>query len=237
MKSVFITGTDTEIGKTVVSAMLLAKARHEGINAAVMKPVQTGCMVDGDQLIAPDLEFCLTMAEMTVDQQEKEKLCPFRFEPACSPHLAAKTKGTSISIETIAEFFAKMHTHHEALIVEGAGGILAPISEKLAMIDIMKELTLPIILVARAGLGTINHTLLTIKALRHEFLNVLGVILVHTSPEPPGEMEADNAHIIEVMGNVHIIGQVPYLKCLSNPDCTPQDFWQEIEPIVKEWTF
>ena len=212
MKSVFITGTDTGVGKTVVAAGLLAAARARGIDAAPMKPVQTGC---ARNRTAPDLDFCLGAARFKPPFHERVWMCPYRFIPACSPHLAARLARKRIRIEKIAASFNRLASLHEAVIVEGAGGVLAPIDEKNTMADIMKALKLPVILVARAGLGTLNHTFLSLRELRRARLQILGVALVEAAPGQWGVIEKDNVRMIEKGGGVPILARLPHMRRLD----------------------
>jgi dethiobiotin synthetase len=212
MRSVFITGTDTGIGKTVVAASLLAAARSRGINAAPMKPVQTGCLRSGRRLLAPDLEFCLSTADLNPAPQERHWMCPYRFIPASSPHLAAAHAGAHIQKETIRSNFRKILKKYDSVIVEGAGGVLVPIDGKNTMLDIMKALRLPVILVARTGLGTINHTLLSLAELRRAKLEVLGVVLVQSTPGRRGVIEEDNVRTIARLGRAPVLACLPFRK-------------------------
>ena len=212
MKSVFITGTDTGIGKTVVAAGLLAAARARGIDAVPMKPVQTGC---ARNLAAPDLDFCLREARFKPRPHEQDWMCPYRFIPACSPHLAARLARKRIQIGKIVDAFSRLSSLHEAVIVEGAGGVLAPIDERNTMLDIMKALRLPVILVARAGLGTINHTLLSLRELRRAKLKVVGVVLVQSAPGKRGVIEKDNVRTIEKLGGAPVLACLPFRKRLN----------------------
>ena len=221
MRSVFITGTDTGVGKTVVAASLLAAARARGINAAPMKPVQTGCVsgggdaLHGNRLLAPDLEFCLSAADLNPAPQERHWMCPYRFITASSPHLAAAHAGAHIEKETIRANFRRILKKYDAAIVEGAGGVLVPIDGRHTMLDLMKCLRLPVLLVARAGLGTLNHTLLSLRELRRAKLKVLGVVLVDSQPGKPGLIEKDNVRTIERMGDAQVLARLPFRKRLD----------------------
>lgn len=221
MRSVFITGTDTGIGKTVVAASLLAAARARGIHAAPMKPVQTGCVRRGRRLLAPDLEFCLSAADLNPAPQERHWMCPYRFIPASSPHLAAAHAGAHIQKETIRANFRKILKKYDAVVVEGAGGVLVPIDEKNTMLDIMKALRLPVILVARASLGTINHTLLSLAELRRAKLNVIGIVLVQSAPGRRGIIEKDNARTIEKLGGAPVLACLPFRKRFNSAAFAP----------------
>ena len=222
MNSVFITGTDTGVGKTVVAASLLAAARARGINAAPMKPVQTGCVRRGRRLLAPDLEFCLSAADLNPAPQERLWMCPYRFMMASSPHLAAAHAGAHIQKETIRTHFRKILKIFDTAIVEGAGGVLAPINEKNTMLDIMKALRLPVLLVARAGLGTINHTLLSLAELRRAKLTIIGIVLVQSTPGKSGVIEKDNVRTIEKLGGVPVLARLPFRKRFNRTAFAPR---------------
>ncbi|MBU0678525.1 MAG: dethiobiotin synthase [Verrucomicrobia bacterium] len=210
MTGFFITGTDTGIGKTVVAGSLLSALRAEGIDAVPMKPVQTGCETRDGQLIAPDIEVCLSAAGLEVTPEEMADMVPYSFEPACSPHLAAEFAGTVIDLSVIKDAFDRLSARHDSVVVEGAGGVLVPLTRTGTMLDLMKLLDLPVILTARPSLGTLNHTLLSLAALRDSGIEVLGVVLVHTSPDGDRLVEDDNRKTIEQMGRIRILGEIPY---------------------------
>jgi dethiobiotin synthase len=187
----FITGTDTNVGKTVVSAMLCA-----ALDAIYWKPVQTGTE-DGS-----DRSTVMRLAQLARDRTLPET---YRFVPPVSPHLAARRAGVKIDLRKIAlpEIGAR-----ENLIVEGAGGALVPINEKELMTDLMAHLKFPVLLVTRTALGTINHTLLSLQALRAAKLNVRGVIMV-------GKRDVENHKAIEYYGKTSVIGILPQLAKLN----------------------
>jgi len=209
-KGIFITGTDTGVGKTLVSAVILSALHQAGIDAVPMKPVQTGCKSKKGRLIAPDLAFVLQLTGIKTAASEQHLMCPYRFKPACSPHLAASMAGKRISFSNVRKCFRKLASRHSMVIVEGAGGVLVPLNGKKTMLDLMKMLDLPVILVARPGLGTINHTLLSINKLRGAGLEVKGVIFNETQPGRPGFIEKDNVKTIAQLGKVRILGYIPF---------------------------
>jgi dethiobiotin synthetase len=183
----FITGTDTGVGKTVVSALLCA-----AFEAAYWKPIQTGADSDSDSQTVAQL------AELPPARVLPEAYC---FAPPVSPHLAARKAGAKIALSKIAIPEA---ARSSALIVEGAGGVLVPINDTQSMRDVMRHLALPVIVAARSSLGTINHTLLTLAALRSSRLNIAGVVL-------NGDLHSDNREAIERYGNTRVIGEIPRL--------------------------
>jgi dethiobiotin synthase len=171
----FITGTDTDIGKTYV-ARLLADAFAEGHTVTYMKPVQTGCTRDaGGALTAPDVAF--VMKGRAIMSAETDDHVPYRFEPACSPHLAASRTGVMISLDHIRRKFARVSNNKSITIVEGAGGVLTPLSETTSMLDLIEHLRLPVIVVTAPRVGTLNHTLLTVQALENRGISPAGIIV------------------------------------------------------------
>jgi len=208
---IFITGTDTCVGKTVVSAAVLCILKSYGIDAIYMKPVQTGCRGRGKRLIAPDLELVCSLAGINPSEKERQLMAPYRFRPACSPHLAAALERRNIRVSKIMKAFAGLKKHHKFVIVEGAGGILTPITRQYSMLNLMKELALPVIVVARPGLGTINHTLLSLRELRRAKLDILGIVINHAGKTRKTVIEKDNLKTIERLGATRVIAELPFI--------------------------
>lgn len=182
---VFVTGTDTNVGKTVLSALLCAALRRH-----YWKPIQTGT-VEGT-----DRETVIRLAEIS----ERETIAEtYRFTPPVSPHLAARLAETRIDLDSIVR-----PRESTPLVIEGAGGVLVPINEHDLMIDLMARLAAPVVLATRTALGTINHTLLSVKALRDAGLTLKGVIMI-------GEQNAENRNAVERYGSVEVIGWIPML--------------------------
>lgn len=216
MKGVFVTGTDTGVGKTFLAAALLKALREAGLNAAPMKPIQTGCFRRGAAWVAPDLEFSLNLAGVSPATGERELMAPYCFRPACSPHLAAREAGVRISIPRIAGALRRLKAGREFVVVEGAGGVLVPIDGRRTMLDLMVALDLPVILVARPGLGTINHTLLSLSALRQARLNVLGVVLNQAYPGRRGAIERDNRVTIARLGRIPVLADLRHGETVNH---------------------
>jgi dethiobiotin synthetase len=229
MRSVFVTGTDTGVGKTVVAAAITALLRAEDVDAVPMKPVETGCPKQEGALVPRDLLFCLRMASLEL-MEEFESMSPYRFEPACSPHLAAKLAGVEISLDVIAASFAKLQAAHDCAVVEGAGGVMVPVGGGKTTLDVMKKVGAGVVLVAKPGLGTINHTLLSLKCLREAGLDVLGVVFCRTEPREPDCIEKDNVTTIEKMGSVRILGRVPFIEGLG--ELTGEEFCARMAPAI-----
>ena len=195
LRGLFVTGTDTGVGKTVVSAALLLRFRST-VRLRYWKPVQTGIEQDDDTATVRQLAACA-----------KEEILAegIRLPRPVSPHLAARWSGKTIAVDDLVHLIHSQ-TSSAAWIVEGAGGALVPLTDTELMTDLMQALALPILVVARSGLGTINHTLLTLAALRAHDLSVAGVVMV-------GPLNPDNRAAIEHFGGVPVLGELP----LCNP--------------------
>ena len=211
MKGIFVTGTDTGVGKTVVTAGLTRILRAAGLDAAPMKPVQTGCVSTGESLSAPDLEFALCAAGLAPDPSEKHLMCPYCYEPACSPHLAGRLAGHDPQVDKIVEAARRLGRRRQVVIAEGAGGVLVPLNERETMLDLMRQLHWPVVLVARGALGTINHTLLSLRALRGADVDVLGVVFNDDTLVARDVVRQDNPLAVATFGRVDVLGGIPYL--------------------------
>jgi dethiobiotin synthetase len=181
----FVTGTDTGVGKTVASALLCA-----ALDAIYWKPIQTGSREGTDRATV------MRLARMSRDRTLPEAYC---FRPPVSPHLAARMAGARIDL---AKVNLPRLQRHENLIVEGAGGVYVPINHRQLMTDLMRRLKLPVVLVARSSLGTINHTTLSIAALRAARIDIQGVIMV-------GKPNIENRKAIEHYGKIAVVGTIP----------------------------
>jgi len=197
LRGVFVTGTDTNVGKTVVSAAILSRFRSR---AAIRywKPIQTGIEQDDDTAEVGRLSGC----DASCFRREG-----IRLEHPVSPHLAAKRAGVNIDLTELTAWTTSPDPK-ERWVVEGAGGVLVPINETETMLDLMRLLALPVVIVARSSLGTINHTLLTLEALRARALCLAGVILV-------GPKDSENREAIRSYGQTEVLGEMPRFDALS----------------------
>ena len=190
-----MTGTDTGVGKTVASAALLYRYRPARVR--YWKPIQTGIEQDDDTAEVRRLAAC--REDEILDQG-------IRLPNPVSPHLAAERAGVTITLERLRTVFAEDETTR--WIVEGAGGALVPVNGRELMVDWMRVLGLPVLVAARSGLGTINHTLLTLEALRCRGLSVAGIIMI-------GERNESNRAAIEHYGGIRVVGEMPLFPVLD----------------------
>ncbi len=191
MSGFFVTGTDTNVGKTVLSALLVTS-----LDAIYWKPVQTGATEGTDR------ESVRAWSEAAEERLPLER---YRFDPPVSPHLASREAGIRISLENFALPAAPAG---RKWIVEGAGGVMVPLNERDLMRDLMRKISFSVIVATRTTLGTINHTLLTLAALREAHLAICGVVLI-------GDENLENRRAIEHYGNVRVIGHIPILKKIN----------------------
>ena len=205
VKGIFITGTDTGVGKTFVGAGLAATLRERGIDVGVMKPAETGCGLRKEVLVPRD---ALKLIKAGGVDDPLDLVNPYRFRDPLAPAIAAGREGKIIEIGRIVSAFRSLARKHTCMIVEGAGGIMVPLTLKRSYLDLASELRLPILVVARPGLGTINHTLLTIMALRSRRLPIAGIVINHRSKKRPGLAERTGPPVIERLSGVSIIGHV-----------------------------
>jgi dethiobiotin synthetase len=205
IRGLFVTGTDTGVGKTVLSASLLAAMAGAGERVRAYKPVVTG-LEDAAEIAArgqwpPDHELLGGVAGM-----DAREVSPLRYGPAVSPHLAAELAGERIAPERLlagALAAGEPDAEGRTLVVEGVGGLLVPLAEDYTVRDLAVALGLPLVIAARPGLGTINHTLLTLAAARAAGLDVRAVVLTPW-PTEPGLMERSNRATIKRLGEVEV---------------------------------
>lgn len=202
MRGVFVTGTDTGVGKTVVASALCAALRAAGERVGAYKPVVTGTDEPGD---APmDHELLAACAG-----GDPAAVAPLTFGPAVSPHLAAELAGTPIDTAAVLASARAAASSCDVLVAEGVGGLLVPLSAELSVRDVAVALGLPVVVAARPALGTINHTLLTVASARAAGLDVRGVV-VGPWPDEPSVMERSNVETIAALGAVDV-ATIPFV--------------------------
>ncbi|MBI4355325.1 MAG: dethiobiotin synthase [Candidatus Omnitrophica bacterium] len=212
---IFVTGTDTGVGKTVVTAGLAAQWRREGLNVGVMKPVATGGVwrwIHGSrQLVSRD---ALLLRRAIRGTDPLAWINPVCLEPPLAPIAAARIARRPVDPALIEAALTRLREAHEVLLVEGIGGLLVPLWEDYCVADWVGGHEAELLIVARAGLGTINHTLLTIVAARQHGLSILGVVFNHTTPRSRGSahLERANREAIECVSGVPVVGTVPWLR-------------------------
>lgn len=205
LAGLFITGTDTGVGKTVVTASVARLLRRQGRPVAVCKPVATGGRrVEGHWLS----EDTLQLAEAVGQADDWDQVTPWVFPDPVAPPLAARRQGVTLHLETMAAAVRRRYQPGSVLLVEGVGGLLCPLTEQATVADLALALGLPLLIVTRRSLGTLNHTLLTLEAARHRGLAVVGVVVNETSP-PSGLADETNVEELQRRG-VPVLAVVPH---------------------------
>ena len=206
-RELFITGTDTGVGKTVVTALLASCLARRGISVGVMKPVATGGEELGGALRSPDALF---FKEKLALDEPLELINPVCFREPLAPSVAARREGREVDLAQLDEAYASLKRRHDALLIEGIGGLLVPLKGRFSVADLILRWELPLLIVARPGLGTINHTALTISHARSQGLRVAGFIVNASRPLQGDRAEATNPACIEELCDVRCWGSIPY---------------------------
>lgn len=209
---VFVTGTGTEVGKTVVAAAIARTLAAEGKRVAVFKPAVTGL----DEGVETDHAL---LRRASGSKQGDEEIAPYRYGPPASPHLAASLAGEEIDHERLRQAAGAAAAGAEAIVCEGVGGFLVPLSPSYLVRDLAVDLGYPLVVVASPGLGTINHTLLTLESARATGLEVAAVVLTPWPPDPT-EIERSNRGTIASLGGVEVL-TLPQLD-LGDPSSWPE---------------
>ncbi|QWD68486.1 dethiobiotin synthase [Polynucleobacter sp. VK25] len=214
----FVTGTDTEVGKTLVSGALILKLREQGVNAIGFKPVVAGTYKDAQGFTQnEDIETLRIASNLSSDELS---LCPYVLDQPAAPHLVAKHQGLKLEMAVITEAFRNTQKHADCIVVEGAGGLLIPLNEDENLSDFAKEIHLPVILVVGMKLGCINHALLTYEAIKARNLNIVGWVANALSEEMP--LLQENLQTLQTRMNTPFLGLISALpKELQKPVNSP----------------
>ena len=210
MKAIGITATDTEFGKTVVSACLAAGFKQMGLDTGVFKPAASGCVRRADgKLVSEDAELLMKGAGMPFEQHDK--VVPYVLEEALAPAEASKLAGIRLDSKIMEQAAHKMINEHEVTVVEGVGGISAPLTDDYLVKDFFKTLNLPVIIVVKPLLGNVNHAVLSAYYAQHEGLNVLGFIVNGWDETHAGVLERSNLYYYEKLTGLPVLGKLPVL--------------------------
>jgi dethiobiotin synthetase len=218
LNGVFVTGTGTEVGKTFVAAAIARSAAREGRRVAVFKPALSGLDEDAGEASAPPDHALLRIAAGS--SQDDEEVAPYRYGPAVSPHLAAELHGEEIAPARLVAGARAAAAAADALVCEGVGGFMVPLTPTYLVRDFARELGLPVVIAAPTGLGTINHTLLTLEAVRGAGLVPVAVVLTPW-PLDPSLLETSNRETITRLGEVEV-------RTLARFDPRAPEEWPEL---------
>ena len=229
LQGIFVTATDTGIGKTVVAAGLAAALRRLGVNVGVMKPVASGGIAHEGRTVSED---ALVLREAAGTDDPLELINPVCLSLPLAPAIAAKREGVHIDVASIDAAWGVLQTRHECVVVEGVGGAAVPITEWLSAIDLAVRMEVPALIVARPTLGTINHCVLTVEFARHRDCEVLGVLFCDAAGGPRGIAEETNAEAVKRFADVPVLGEVPFSKQLAAGRCPPEVAAELLESVL-----
>ncbi len=221
-KGVFITGSDTGVGKTVIAGAIAAVMKAHGLDTGVMKPFATGAKEIDGKLVSEDLEFL----KKIIDSADDDDLVnPIRLKPALAPTIAALESGVSIDLDKIWNAYEVLKGKHDFVVVEGIGGLMVPINDTLFVADMVSKMDLALVIVSKHCLGAINHTLLTLEYAKSKNIRIKGIII--------NMLKNDDGFVREIgkYSSVPILGAIPFNDNLSVEDCV---FGDIVECFCKE---
>lgn len=207
-RGVFVTGTDTAVGKTLVTAALGLYLKKSGFTVGVMKPIETG--VSGKRITPSDAARLQAIIE---SDDALAAISPYRFELPVAPLAAALAERAAIKLDVVAKLYRLLSLHSAYLLVEGVGGVHVPITQRDNVMDVIRRLRLPVVVVGRAGLGGINHALLTIEALRKRKIRIVALVLNRTQSVRSEVMQVQEKTTIQILrkqAGVPVLGPLPY---------------------------
>ncbi|HTG82927.1 MAG TPA: dethiobiotin synthase [Geobacteraceae bacterium] len=205
-KGIFITGTDTGVGKTAAAAALARLLRDRGVNVGVMKPVTSGCREANGRRVSEDAEL---LAWGAGSDPADPDTAPYCLKEPIAPSVAASMEGVRLDFDRIVESYGRLAARHDFMIVEGAGGLMVPLAGGLVVADLAARLALPLLVVARPNLGTVNHTVLTCFGAKQLGLHVAGVV-INNYPEKPDRAEESAPHLIDSLAGAPLLGVFPH---------------------------
>src|SRR5262245_394165 len=220
---IFITGTDTGVGKTFFACGLAALLKGSGYEVGVMKPAETGCAHNDGKPVPQD---ALALKEASGCAVPLERICLYQLREPLAPSVAAAREGTRIDIDRLMNIYNEINSSHDITIVEGAGGLLVPLLPSYTYADLAQVLKLPLIVVAANKLGMINHLLLTLEHASCKGLRVLGYVLNHIESQPSLAAETNREALVSLTG-VPCLGELPYTKDLQSNKPAPVDLFGE----------
>jgi dethiobiotin synthetase len=211
-RGLFITGTDTDVGKTVVTGAIAAALVGRGVKPGVFKPIATGCRTTREGLVSQDAEFLSRCADSDLLLSQINPIC---YHDPVTPSVAIERTKREIDWQAMHLAYTNVRKSSDAMIVEGIGGLMVPLEEDYLLLDLMVDMGLPVVIVAPSRLGTINHTLMTLEICRSRQLRVVGIVLNGYRPETAGIAEETNPRVITEFGNIPMLAVIPYDKSTS----------------------
>ncbi|HDY68379.1 hypothetical protein LCGC14_1999910 [marine sediment metagenome] len=213
-KGVFVTGSDTGVGKTVVAGAIAAAIKAQGLDVGVMKPISTGASEIDGKLVSKDARY---LKKIIGGTDADELVNPIRLKPALAPTMAAAESGIAIDIDKVWKAFEELKEKHEFMVIEGIGGLMVPVDDKLLVADMALKMDMALVIASKHSLGAINHTLLTVECAKSRNLRVKGIVI---NMLKDGK---DFVSEIEKYSSVPILGTIPFKENVSVENCTYGD--------------
>lgn len=233
----FITGTDTGVGKSVVTAGLALALKKRGLNVGFMKPVSAGCPVLDGEVVSTDVRY---LRDVTGVRDDPELVSPYRLKAAAAPSIASRLEDAHVDLSYIVDQYFQLTLLHEITLVEGVGGLMVPLNSNELVSDLVLQLGLELVIVARPGLGTINHTLMTVHTAKMMGIPVAGIIINGFGKDRIGLPERTSPDEIEHFCNTPVLGILPWMKDVDVERCHAGSLLNEflerinIEPLLPE---
>jgi dethiobiotin synthetase len=231
-KGFFITGTDTGVGKTLIAAAFIKTIQFLGKKVCGMKPVESGCGRRGEALIPNDGMF---LRQVSHADEPLTLITPCCLESPLAPMAAAQVDGKDIDIPGIGRAFSSLSGRYEVLVVEGIGGLMVPVVRDYYALDLAGEIGLPLIVVARPGLGTINHIMLTVHCALKAGLTVAGIVINYGQPPENSLAEQTNPKLLSQISPVPVMGTFPYLESREEEEITKAALKNFDLKLIRNW--
>lgn len=208
LPSFLVTGTDTGVGKTLVTGGLAAELARRGVPVGVMKPFATGARSVRGRLVSGDARFLKSASGV---EDSLSLINPICLRPPLAPSMAAEVSGSPIDLKKVWSAYTTLCARHSTLLVEGVGGLLVPLLPRLTVADLAQKMRLPLLIVTRPSLGTLNHTAMTVHVARSYGLRMLGLVINAALPARRGLAERLNPTALELLTRLPVLGEIPYL--------------------------
>jgi len=218
-KGVFVTGSNTGVGKTVIAGAIAAAIKAHGLDVGVMKPVASGAKEIDGSLVSEDVVFLKKIIDSTDDD---DLVSPIRLKPPIAPTIAAVKSGVPIDIDKVWKAYEVLSNRHDFVVVEGIGGLMVPVDDTLFVADLVRKMDLPLVIVGSDYLGTINHTLLTVEYAKSRNIRIKGIII--------NMLKGDDGFVreIEKYSSVPILGTIPFKENVSVENCVYGDIVEDL---------
>jgi dethiobiotin synthetase len=218
-KGVFVTGSNTGVGKTVIAGAIAAAIKAHGLDVGVMKPVASGAKEIDGSLVSEDVVYLKKIIDSTDDD---DLVSPIRLKPPIAPTIAAVKSGVPIDIDKVWKAYEVLSDRHDFVVVEGIGGLMVPVDDTLFVADLVRKMDLPLVIVGSDYLGTINHTLLTVEYAKSRNIRIKGIII--------NMLKDDDGFVreIEKYSSVPILGTIPFKENVSVENCVYGDIVEDL---------